>query len=209
MEKDELRYLADSTNNLYRILSETIKPSEDDFRKVFAVSCNTLSRLVEEKKLFADLKLLAKRQKDFTIDYRKITDDVKHFVDGFCNIEREVLIAAGVEPDAAKALILEGINLRKDLIDLKIDPDRVFRDLSELRDEACEIAQHLHGLPAKRIEERLRKKKLKKFFYAIGGVTIVAADTGAFALSLGMSLAGTAVSGSFGCGFVGAALAID
>ncbi|MEK6303972.1 MAG: hypothetical protein AABO41_24985 [Acidobacteriota bacterium] len=209
MERDQFRYIADATNDMHRILFETISPGEDDFRKVFAVGCNTLKQVAAQTEVLEDLRNLAMRQEQFWAEYREICGNVDHFVRGFCAIEKKVLIAGGINQSAADSLIKEAIRLRESMKNVKINPDRVLGDLKKLRDEACDIAKHLHDLPSQREEKRKSKKRLQRFFYAIGGTAMVAADAGAFALSLGLSLAGSAVSGCAGSALVGASVYIQ
>ena len=105
MERAQLQYIVDAMSDVHRILSETIEPSEDDFRKVFALICNTLKRVVAQKEVLDDLRELGMRQEQFWAEHKEITENVAHFVGGFCNIERQVLIAAGVNSAAAESLI--------------------------------------------------------------------------------------------------------
>jgi hypothetical protein len=162
-----------------------------------------------QTEVLEDLRKLAMRQEQFWADYEDICGNVDHFVYGFCMIERKVLVAAGVNEGVAESLIQEAIRLRGSLKDLRINPHQVQESLRKLRDNACDIGKQLHNLPSERDEKRKAKKRLKKLFYGIGGTAIVVIDGGAFALSLGMSFAGSAVSGSVGSGLVGAALAIE
>jgi hypothetical protein len=209
MEKGDFNYIVDATNEMHHILLETIDPSEDDFRKIFAIACNTLKRVAAQTEVLEDLTNLAIRQEQFWTEYKEICGSVDHFVYGFCKIERRVLVAAGVKEETAESLIQEAIHLRESIKDLRINPHGVQENLKKLRDEACNIAKHIHNLPMERDEKRKTKKRLKKYFYGIGGTAIVVIDGGALALSLGMSFAGTAVSGSVGSGLVGASLAIE
>lgn len=209
MENSEFQYVVDATNEMHRILWETIEPGEDEFRKVFALACNTLKGVAADAQVLEDLRTLAMRQEQFWAEYEEICGNVDHFVSGFCMIEKRVLVRAGIRLEAAESLIQEATQLRASIETLKIDPDRVRANLKRLRDEACYIAKELQNLPNERDEKRKTKKRLKRFFFGISGTAIVVIDAGSFALTLGMSLAGTAVSGGFGSGLIGAALAIE
>jgi len=209
MKMAELKYLVEATNEIHRILLGTINPNQEDLQRVFAIGCNTLKRAAVDAQVELDLRVLAERQDQFLADFKVISGDVNHFVRGFCNIEREAMSKAGINKAAVNALLREAVSLRNSIYNSTINPEEVVENIRKLRDETCAIAKKLHDAPLEAEEKRKANKRLKRLAAGIGGIAIVAINASTLALSMGMSLPGTAVSGGVGSGLIGAAVVID
>ena len=142
-------------------------------------------------------------------EYREICDNVGHFVGGFCVIEKHVLLTARIEEYAADALIEQAKALRRTIVNMTLDPERVRSDIVAFRDSCCGISKRLHELPLEEEERRRLVKKVKRTVAGIGGVAIVGINVSSIVVTVGLSAPGAAVSGAIGSGLIGAALVVD
>ena len=205
----DIDYLVQATNSIHSLLLQTYELNKDDLRKAFAIGCHTLSKVNAQTDVLTDLMKLSQRQRDYLDEYKAICGDLDHFVNGFLEIEKEVMIKAGINEEAAQSLINEAKGLRIVIEEVRIDPFGVRQNISKLHSAVCDLAGVLHRLPERRDEQRKARKRLKRYAAGIGGITIVGINASAFVLTLGLSLPGTAVSGGLGSGLIGASLAFE
>src|SRR5437868_311650 len=138
------------------------------FRRAFAMGCNTLKRIAVDTSVLNDLRRAGMRQQQFWAEYQEICGNVRHFVQDFCELENDVLIAAGINRPAAESLIREAKLVRASVKDLRINAGQVQQNLRTMSDEACEIASLLHNLPMQRQEKNKTRNRFKRFCYGIG-----------------------------------------
>jgi hypothetical protein len=206
MAEEYTKEVISATNQIHSILLQSYEPDEEALQKVFAIGCHTLEHVTTQMQVLNDLKRMAFTQERYWREYKEICGNVDHFNDEFCQIERRVLIKAGVSSEAVDLLLAQAKALRKIIKDLKINPEVIFGEIEKLRDVTCEIAKSLHYLPLDHREKQKFKNKVKKLGAGIGGIAIVGVNASALALSWGMSGPGTSVSTGFGGGLIGSAL---
>ena len=205
----DLEHIVDASNRIHELLLETTEPDRTTLEKAFSIACNSLRRVTDDvDSLQRDLDHLARLQQQSPSDYRAICSDVNHFVNGFCVIEKRVLVAAGIKEWVADALLDQAKAVRRAIVNIAFDPQRVRRDIVAFRDGCCDVAKRLHDLPLEEQERRTFVKRIKRTAAGIGGLAFVGINAASIAASLGLSAPG-AVSGAMGSGLVGAALVVD
>jgi hypothetical protein len=204
----ETAYIIEATNKIFDLLSETLEPKPEELGKIFAISCNTLRRVSAQSEFLRDVRILALRLDSHKSEFKDICENVAHFTYGFCKIEEKVLTAAGVSEKAVRSLLEQAKILRESIAISKFSQDEVQHNIEKLRDESCGIAKDLHKIPLEQRDKLRQKKRARKIAYAISGTAVMVINASPLAVTMGLSAPGSAVSGAFGSGLIGAALAI-
>jgi hypothetical protein len=132
--------------------------------------------------------------------------NVGHF-EFFLEGERRLLMAAGVDPSLVAVMIQRCQDGREMASRRELDIDQFRYALEELRDAVCETLAELRRSTFQQPSpNRLRRRLIASFEGVCGGV-LVGLDATALAVSVGLSTAGSAVSGALGAAIVGDAIA--
>ena len=196
-----MEYLVTACNEIYKIVLGTVEPSDEELERVSALACNTLKQLAKDEDFLKAFDELAKRREENPEAFEVITQ-LKHFVEGFQVIESDVLKKAGLSDEGIKSLLNKATDLLERIKKPTLKKEELLSQITSLRDEACDIAATLHQ---KRQEAEEKKKligKLIRYGYAIGGAAMIFADASAWAVSIGLSTAGSAVSGAAGTALI-------
>lgn len=196
-----MEYLVTACNEIYKVVLGTVDPSEDELRRVFALACNTLKQLANDDAFLKAFDQLAKRRADDPESFQAITQ-IKHFIEGFHGIETKVLKKAGSSDATIKSLLDRATQLLEDIKKPTPKKKELLSHITTLRDEVCSIAMALHQKREKAEDRKRLKEKLLRCGYTVGGAVMIFANASAWALSIGLSTPGSAVSGAAGTALI-------
>jgi hypothetical protein len=192
----DMDYMINACNLVYEVILSSPDPTANDVRKVLVVTCNALKLLSGDPKFRKALNDL--RQIRHPEEFGAITSDVGHFVDGFCLLEAKALISVGLSDDAVKLLIEKAVHLREQISKVDRSPNEILNAIAGFQGEVCLDVNTLASQKKLLEEATARQKLLRRSGYVLGGCAIVFVDASAVAATVGLSLAGTAVSGAVG-----------
>jgi hypothetical protein len=192
-----MEYLVKGCNEIYELMLRTLEPSRDDLERVFTIACNTLKELAQDKEFFSTIDKLNERRNEEPKSFAEITQ-LDHFVDRFHQIERTVLLKAGLREDIADHLLKKTTDLLEYIRGPALKSEEVRAEIVSVRGEACLTAQILREQRQTAEEKKKNKKRLGRCAYTIGGAVMIFANGSGLALSLGMSAPGTVVSAAAG-----------
>jgi hypothetical protein len=95
-------YLHESTNEVFRLLSNSVQPKPDEVAKVAAVTCKTLERLLQDNDFRSDLRRMTEAHGGQSAYHSRLLKDVRFFADSFAQLESKLLKEGGVSDDASK-----------------------------------------------------------------------------------------------------------
>ncbi|HEV2804238.1 MAG TPA: hypothetical protein VGW57_04815 [Chthoniobacterales bacterium] len=142
-------------------------------------------------------------------DLFKQIAQLDHFVGSFRKIERDLLVSAGLQQKAADLLLQAATGLLPEIQGPPPKVEEIRRHVENARVEACVNARLLRERRQNEEQRQKNKKRLLRFGYALGGAAIVIINVSALATSIGLSIAGTAVSGSVGVMLINNAVKIS
>jgi hypothetical protein len=198
---DDLAYLVTACTEIHKITLGTVDPSDQELERVFALACNALKRLSQDSGFIADVTEAFRRRREHEADFNEITT-LRHFVEGFSVIETAVLKQAGLPEETISSLLKEATALIEYTREPAPTPEELNTQIAAVRDATCHVATML-ARSRKSVEDRKRlKARLARAGYALGGAVMVGANVTAWAASLGLSTAGSAVSGAAGTSLI-------
>jgi hypothetical protein len=196
-----MNYLVYACNEIEKILIGTLEPSPGECQHLFTIACNALKRLADDQDFSKALDQLEKAREVTKDDFVKITE-LDHFVGNFLTIERDVLLKAGLSSQSVHYLLKEVAALRERIRDSSPDRSEVMAAIMDARDDVCSIATLLHQNQRAIETAEKRRSAIRRSAFTLGGATIIFANASAFAISLGLSTAGSAVSGAAGTALI-------
>jgi hypothetical protein len=202
----DIRYIAQATNDIFRVLSGKLEPTARDLQDAFAIGCNALKRLADDKDFINDLMTVATYQHQNAATFKDAVTDVKHFVERFLAREKELLTKAGISKEAVGALIKQAEALRDDIKDRESDPEEMPVNINKFRNEVCNTAEALRNGVIGQEERNQKRSFLIKVGYVLGGATIIGINASTIAVTYGLSQVGIAISGAVGSTIMGAAM---
>ena len=201
-----MHYLPVACEELHKLLLATVEPTRAELTPVFILACTTFRRLASDNEFLGDFGMLARRRQKEAHVFDDITT-LEHFVHSFRSIEGHVLKKAKL----TDATIGRLIDKATDLLDYIKQPSATAEELSsriaKLRDEACPIATSLKEQGRTDVSEERLAEMARRFGFAIGGAAMISVNASAWAASVGLTTAGSAVSGAAGSALIGYAVA--
>ena len=183
-----LDVLIETTNKLIRVG----RPGPQELREMLVVGCKQLRMLVSDPTFFSDLKAAASGSGALEADVTQTLNDLGRFA-GFLDVEKRVLLDAGLNEEAVKALLhqaesvrpLAGKSALTDIEGLRII-------LVKLANEICNLAELSEPSESKQFRA-LARPVLRRVALTVGGAAVVSANVAA-ALKLGNVYASTSVA---------------
>jgi len=214
-------YVVETINqmNLLLVRSDTHSKQRQDYLLEAAVlGCRTLKQLsgdpgfsstVEE---FADVRIIKgflegasdeyKRRESEKVDqFRTIMENSDYFAT-FLDLEREVMVKAGLSVDIVDSLIKSSRESIEDVQRRARPASEVIETVRLLRDRACILSDDL--INEAKDEDRWEgvKERIKKVILGLGGVALIGLNASTLAASVGITAAGSAVSAALGAVFI-------
>jgi hypothetical protein len=211
-------------------MNDLLAKSESDFGRASdylleaaVMGCRTLRQLSGDPQVssiieeFADVRIIKgflekaseeyrRREAQKAEEFRRIIEDPEQF-DNFLNLEREVLIKAGVSADVADRLIDSSRESVKEVQERAKPPAEIIETIRLLRDRACLLSDDL----IRRAKEEQRwegiREGIKKIMLGLGGLGLIGLNASSFAASHGMTTVGSVVSSALGGAIIGSAAA--
>lgn len=203
----DIRYIVQATNDIFRTLSRKLEPTAQDLSDAFAVGCNALRRLADDRDFINDLMTASTYQHDNATAFKAAVDDVDHFVGGFLMAEKGLLLKAGLSKKAVETLIEQAKALRDDVKGWEANPEKMRVDINKFRNEVCHTAEALLSEVLEEEERKRRRLFLVKVGRVLGGIAFVGINTSLLAIAEGISQVGIAMSGALGSAMMAAAMA--
>jgi hypothetical protein len=207
----EYHYLVVTANEVFVLLHRSPIPKPKELTESANLCCNALRQLSNDELFFRDVATLSESQKSNLFAFRQITgadtNSLSHF-QYFWRLEKTLLISAGMDEHLVGQIssVVEEIiqSVRKK--EVNVGDLRVL--IAQIRNLTCNIAntlnKHLQELQEEE-ERRERAKWIGRNLYFIVGAAIVAIDASSLASTVGLTSAGTAVSGAVGTWLMSAA----
>lgn len=191
----EYQYLAYSASEMYSALLR------DDLAQAANIGCQTLARLAEDDAFFQAYAALFNERYADQVAFHEITGSIDHFR-FFLENEEKLAQEAGMDPALASELTALARELRVTIRESEVQPETLLRTVVQLRDYTCNLASSFwHGEQQEQMRGTFRKITL-----AVGGAALIAIDAGSLGASLGLTAAGSAVSGAIGSTLIAPAL---
>ena len=183
-----LDLLIETTNKLIRVE----RPGPQELREMLVVGCKQLRMLVSDPAFFSDLKAAASGSSALEADVAQTLSDLGRFA-GFLDVEKSVLLEAGLNEATVRALLkqaeivrpLAGKNALNDIEGLRVT-------LVKLANEVCNLAELSEPSESKQFRA-LARPVLRRVALTVGGAAVVSANVAA-ALKLGNVYASTSVA---------------
>ena len=208
------QYLIAAGNEMFLLLSQ--QPGVEQLTRIASIACNALRRLAEDQEFYNDFRELVQRRDADRSAFASIIGDLKHFVYGFQELERRLLIDGGVNAQLAEVLaemaqaLIQAIKYwQPNAADAwQGSPETLRQDVERIRDAVCDLENSLRQGAQEREQLLKQSRYLRRVTFAIGGALMVGLNASALAISLGLSAPGSAVSGAVGGALIGAAVTV-
>jgi|SRR6267143_5869101 len=201
-------YLTNATNAVFEVSMARIDPSLDDFERIFTIACKTFAQLSQDDDFFSAVRELDSRRELNAHLFMQITQ-LDHFIGPFRRIEKDLLLAAGLKHQAADLLLQAATGLLPEIQGPPPTLEEIRRHVENARVEACVNARLLQERRQTEEQRQKNKKRLLRFGYALGGGALIFTNVSALAASIGLSVAGSAVSGAAGVMLINNAVKIS
>ena len=201
----EFNYLVRAANDMFEILARRIEPNSSELSELFAIACSTLKRLERDEEFTKAVNLSALEWK-LNPDAVSISGDLRHFTDGFLQIERKVMLAAGLDDCTWSHLQRAAEEVRNQIAHDGINVTRLMNAVTYLREMACDIAAELRKTVDKSATHRRALNAARKVALSVGGAAMIGVNASSIAATVGLSTAGAAVSAAVGGGLITRAL---
>ncbi|RQW72806.1 hypothetical protein EBB56_02235 [Halomonas sp. YLB-10] len=195
---DRYRYLVNATNEMSRIVGQSVAPDREALLRVTAQACNALSMLLEDGQFYEDLSQLDDQAPASREERDQLKRELDIFISSFMRIEEHALREAGVEERTAKE-ILWSASMFRNSIDADVTPEYLLEIISNLQAEVCQGARRLQSEE----DSATRWATVRKWSFRIGGVTLIAVDVGGAAISAGITAPVAAGSAAIGGAIAG------
>lgn len=193
-------------NQMYDLLTryQTGVWHEESPRDLLVQCAETGYSLLREetyvKALAEDARTLQKRAEDHRADIQVIMNG-DHFEAPFLRDETLLLEQAGTNPLLIEVILQYCREAREEARRAEFDANKFHTELGELREEMRQLRTEFSKRGGRRLFQRLMD-----CFYGVCGCALVGLDASAFAASLGLAAASSAVSGAVGSAIVGLAI---
>jgi len=191
-------YFVTATNSIFRTLSHDLTPTLPELREAFVVGCNALIRVQEEGAFLKAVNLLSQRVPAAKRDAEEIVTNIEHFMTHFLVIEESVMVAGGINQVTWARLSALAKDVRAEVTLGILDGERLLRIVRELRIVTCKIASQLETAVHGSEDWKRAARLLLKLGAGLGGATMIFVNAGGAAATLGLSAAGSVVSGILG-----------
>jgi hypothetical protein len=203
-------YLSETANQM-QVLCMGNEPEPQDMVKAAQMGCRATEQLEQDNNFFESVNLLSDRRREYDDAFRQIISDLNH-LRNFLQVERQVMLKGGMSPQLVDTLMIKIEETFAMITQSRIDAERLRGGLQSIRYQACRLSDTMEraarmAAPQER-QETARRTKRHLFFvlYTLGGAGIVLLNTSPIAVQLGLSEAGSAVSGAIGSGLIGVAI---
>ena len=200
-----MNYVVHACNEIEKVLFASLEPSAEEFGRVFTIACTALKRLGDDPDFSRALDQLEKARETNRDDFQKITE-LDHFVGSFLSLERDLLLKAGLSSNSVHYFLKEATSLRERIRGTSPKRAEVLNEVWDTRDDVCSIARTL--TQKHEAEQNVRKMKqtirrgIKRAGFTLGGAAMIFTNASALAASIGLSIAGSAVSGAAGTALI-------
>jgi hypothetical protein len=201
----EFNYLVKAANDMFEILSRQTEPTSKDLSQFFAIGCSTLKRLEQDEEFKEVVDHFGSEWKQ-NQDVVAIIADVRHFTEGFLQIERKVMLAAGLDDCTWSELHCAAEAVRKYVVQTGVNGTRLMTAVMYVREMACDIAADLSNKGVGDVTRRRALNAVGRVAMGVGGAAMIGVNASSLALTIGLSAAGSAVSAAIGGGFITAAM---
>ena len=198
----DFSYLVTATNDMFVVLAHSPEPSQVELREAFTIGCKALKRLEGDDEFIEAISLLRKRRVAHIQDFKSIVTDVNHFTQGFLEIERKVMLAAGLSENSWSYVSRFAREVRVHINEDRVNVDALRKAIAGLRSVACDIADQLHTTVQKAEEHKRARNTLGRVALGIGGAAVIGVNASVLAATVGLSTAGSAVSAAVGGGLI-------
>ena len=195
-------YLHESTNEVFRLLSNSMQIKPDEVAKVAALTCKTLERLLQDNDFRSDLGRMTEAHRGQSAYHSRLLKEVRFFADSFVRLESKLLKDSGVSDDASKQILSSATHLKESLSSTP-DAGRILADLQGLKSDICSAALTISKEADDAKAQLQRRDRVIKWGMGLGGVSMILVDIPALAPSAGAATASFALGGAL----VGAAVA--
>jgi hypothetical protein len=183
-----LELLVEATNKLLRIS----RPTGMQLRDMLAVGCKELRILVSDPTFFTDIQGTAEGRRLIEPDVLATFSDLNRFA-GFLEVEKKVLLEAGLEDEAVNELVRQATALRPSLgKHSNVDPDLLRIAMIKLSNEVCNLAELSEPAESQQFRNAVRPV-LRRAALVLSGATVVTANI-VSAIKLGPEYASASIS---------------
>lgn len=183
-----LEVLAEATNKLLRVE----RPSAEELREMLVIACKELRILVSDPEFLPSLQPTSATPETIDAEVKQLFDDLSRFA-GFLEVERKVLLEAGLNEEATKALLKQAEAMRPLLRNRQpIHADELRLALIKLANEACNLAELSKATEAQQFRQ-VARPILRRAAQVVGGSATIAANIAA-AVKLGSVYSTTSIS---------------
>ena len=201
-------YLVTAANEMFRLIVLNGEPSPEDILKAAHIGCETLNILLNDEDFFREAEELGRRkvgrQEREEFDY--LTGDLAYFINHFLKIERDILLAGGIDEELVNQLLENAKDSLQAIRNWDGDAEMLRWLITRLREEICHAEEALDEEQSRNEWRDRWRRRLKRATLAIGGAAIVGLDASALAATYGLSAPGTAVSAALGGALIGVAV---
>jgi hypothetical protein len=199
------RLLVNATNKMQENLDQmTLYPNNTVYlMEASAIACGALGRLQDIPRFREDIEKVYSFSSQLAY-VEEFSDSFEEFIQA----EQEILTKGGLSATSVSLLTAQCRTSIRNLRDHRGDPQDVIDTVSTLRTAACEIADQLSS--KYRDNERLRqwRKRARIVGLGLGGATVIGLNFSPVTIMVGLSPAGTQLSGEIGVGMIYTAAAI-
>lgn len=199
------RLLVNATDKMHEYLDQmTLYPDNTVYlMEASAIACGALGRLQENPRFRENVERVYSISSQLA-DVDEFSDSFEEFMQA----EREILVKGGLSATSVSLLTAQCRTCIRNLHDRRGDPQDVIEAVGTLRTAACEIADQLSG--KHHDDERLRqwRKRARIVGLGLGGATIIGLNFSPLTTTVGLSTAGSQLSGEIGVGMIYTAAAM-
>lgn len=197
----EFNYLIKAADDMFEILARRVEPTSSELNEFFAIACSTLKRLERDGGF---IKAVEQAGSEWRLNPSvvAIISDVRHFTDGFLQIERKVMLAAGLDECTWSYLRQAVEAVRNYSVHMGINSRRIMDSVTYLREMACDIGTELGKSIEKSATRRRALNAATRVAFGVGGGALIGVNASSIAVTIGLSTAGAAVSTAVGVGLL-------
>lgn len=208
-------YLVSAANAMYPLLTK-YPPRAKDTATAASIGCTTLRNLADDHEFRGYVRELSRRQLADSEGFNSITgrgytttNAWDHYLTNFLGIEKRVMLDGGFDSQLVEELLQQSEQLIQPVRSWDGDADSLFVKISQVRDDACNLAaslnQNLNQKKEDEVPSDTTKRHVQRIMYAVVGGAIVVLNAVPYFHPM-LSDIGTAVSGALGNAFVSLAI---
>jgi hypothetical protein len=177
-------YLFETANKIYAAQSGYSKLTSAQLAGIAAEACQTLARLEQDQDFLADVRRLG--HDDDREKRQAMMRDLTSFITAFAQPESNFLKSAHLSDDVVLQIISSAAFL-KNALDANPDPTEILNAIGSLRNDICDAKERLAGMAENEKSRAEWRDHFVRWSMGIGGVVLIAIDTGGAVPSGGLS----------------------